>query len=72
MATVIRPPNAGPDLLQFRPRWIFDPVPDWVLDHLSASVIRELAAVNIQAQIDTLAVQQKSLEQTLSVLKRAK
>jgi hypothetical protein len=72
MATVVRPPNAGSDLLQFRPRWIFDPVPDWVLDHLSSAVIRDLAAINIQAQIETLAVQQKSLEQTLNVLKRAK
>lgn len=72
MATSIRPPVAGPDLLQFRPRWAFDPVPDWVLEHLSTALIRELAAVNVQTQINTLAVQQKALEQTLAILKRAK
>jgi hypothetical protein len=71
MATV-RVPNAGPDLLQFRPRWVFDPVPDWVLEHLSTAVIRELAVVNVQVQLETLAVQQKALEQTMNILKRAK
>lgn len=72
MATITRPPNASPELLQFRPRLAFDPVPDWLLDQLSVTVVRDIAAVTIQAQIETLAVQQKALEQTLAIVKRAR
>lgn len=72
MATRVNTPVAGPELLQFRHRWIFDPVPDWLLDHLSPVAIREIAAINIRAQIQTLAIQQKSLEETLAVVNKAK
>lgn len=72
MATSIRPPSPISESLQFRPRWWWDPVPDWVLDHLSSAVIREIAVINMRTQIDTLKVQQAALEQTINVLRKAK
>lgn len=71
MAT-IRPTQPLQEALQFRPRWWWDPVPDWLLDHLSSAVIREIGTIQIQTQINMLDVQKKALEQSLAVLRKAK
>lgn len=72
MVTSIRPPAPLAETLQFRPRWWWDPVPDWVLNELSANVIRELAKVQLKTQIEQLKVQQGALEATLNILNKAK
>ena len=72
MATSIRPTAPLAEALQFRPRWWWDPVPDWVLDHLSAAVIKEIGAIQVRAQLEVLQIQQKALEETLAVMRKAK
>ncbi len=72
MATSTRPPAQIADALQFRPRWWWDPVPDWVLDHLNPAVIREIAVVQLTAQLETLRVQEKALEATIGLMRKAK
>jgi hypothetical protein len=72
MATSIRPTAPVSEALQFRPRWWWDPVPDWVLEHLSSVLIREIAVIQMKTQVDMLKVQQGALEQTMAVLRKAK
>lgn len=72
MATSTRIPPALAETFQFRPRWWWDPVPDWVMDHLSAAVIRELAVINMQSQMAVLDVQRKALEQSMAALRKTK
>ena len=67
-----RPPVQLAELLQFRPKWWWDPVPDWVLDHLSTAVIREVAAIQMKTQIEMLRVQQNALEETMAAMRKAK
>ncbi len=67
-----RIPQPISETLEFRPRWWWDPVPPWVLDNLSAAVVRDLAVINMQSQMDVLEIQRKSLEQSLAVLRKAK
>jgi len=70
MATKI-PPQLQ-ETFQFRPRWWWDPVPDWVLDHLTPDVIRELGALQIEAQKTVLKAQLDALEKSHAVLNRKK
>lgn len=70
MATT-RPPAPIAEALQFRPRWWWDPVPDWVLGHLDSRVIQQLATLQIKTQIEQLKVQQNALEATLQILGKA-
>ena len=67
-----RPPVQLAELLQFRPKWWWDPVPDWVLDHLNPAVIREVAAIQLKTQIEMLRVQQMALEETMAAMRKAK
>lgn len=60
------------DQLQFNPKWWWDPVPIYMLDHLSSAAIREIGAIQVQTQINVLDVQKKALEQTLGVLRKVK
>jgi len=71
MATVTRQPQLS-EALQFRPRWWWDPVPDWVLDSLSAVTIREIALIQMKNQLETMKVQQAGIEEAMGVLRKAK
>lgn len=72
MATVIRPPAAISEQLQFRPRWWWDPVPDWALDHLGSAVIRDIAVIQMKSQIAMLKVQQTALEEAMNAVRKGK
>jgi len=71
MATA-RPPVQLAELLQFRPKWWWDPVPDWVLDHLNPAAVREIASIQLKTQIEMLKVQQNALEETMVAMRKAK
>lgn len=58
--------------LFFRPKWWWDPVPDWFLDHLSAAVVRDLGMIQMEAQRNVLEAQMKALDQSIDVLRRMK
>ena len=72
MATSPRPPAAVAEALQFRPRWWWEPVPDWVLDHINPAAIREIAVVQLTSQLETLRVQEKALEASIAILRKQK
>jgi hypothetical protein len=58
-----------PDILQFRPRWWWDPVPEWVLGHLEREQIVEIAAIQLEAHRSVLEQQMGAVDKTLSVLR---
>ena len=72
MATAHKPLLQLQEQLFFRPKWWWDPVPDWVLDQISTVGIRELALVQMEAQRAVLEVQMKSLDKSISIMNKMK
>ena len=60
------------ELLAFRPRWWWDPVPDWVIRHLDRELLVEFAAIHAQLQVNVLQQHLDAAQKTLDVLQRAK
>ncbi len=58
------------ELFRFRPRWWWDPAPDWVLRALDDRVLRELAVISLQYERSILDEQTKAIEQTIAVLQK--
>lgn len=65
-------PFAFPEVLHFRPKWWWDPVPDWLLTHLDKTLVRELAIAQIEFQKTVLDAQLKAVDRTLGVLSKMK
>ena len=63
-------PGSLPELLQFRPKRWWDPVPDWLFQHLDREVIIELARVSVQVQKEMLDVQLRSIDAISQVLEK--
>ena len=59
-----------PEALQFRPRWWWDPVPDWIVRHLEREELLELAVIQVELHRGTLELQLKSTERALELLQR--
>ena len=72
MATVNKPPLQLQEQLFFRPKWWWDPVPDWFIEHISPTVIRELALVQMESQRAVLEIQMKSLDKSISIINKMK
>jgi hypothetical protein len=72
MATSVRPQPPLSEALQFRPRWWWDPVPDWVLEHMNPAAIREIAVIQLTSQLETMQIQQKALEASIAVIRKQK
>lgn len=60
------------DLLRFNPRWWWDPVPPWVLDQLDRSILVDLAAIHLEAQITVLESQVKAAQRTLDIIQKGR
>ena len=60
------------DVLQFRPRIWWDPVPWWFISQLDKSVLTQIATAQLELQRETLQAQVKAVEKTLSVLSKAR
>lgn len=61
-----------PDVLQFRPRWWWDPAPPWLVTQLDKNILIELARVQMQLQKEVLAAEQKAIDASLAVLGKAR
>jgi hypothetical protein len=72
MATAPRPAAQLSEAFQFNPKWWWDPVPPWLLEQLTAPVIREIGVIHLEAQLAALEIQSKALEKALAVLRKAK
>jgi hypothetical protein len=60
------------DLLRFNPRSWWDPVPPWVLDQLDRSILVDLAAIHLEAQITVLESQVKAAQRTLDIIQKGR
>jgi hypothetical protein len=60
------------DLLRFDPDWFTDPVPPWVLQVLDKAVLRDLAVISLEHRRAAADLNNRALDQAISVLKKAK
>jgi hypothetical protein len=60
------------EVLEFRPKIWWDPVPDWVFSHLDRESTFELARVSLDVHREMLEVQLRSLDRIAEVLNRQK
>ncbi|HUS04833.1 MAG TPA: hypothetical protein VMZ52_00945 [Bryobacteraceae bacterium] len=58
--------------LDFHHRWIYDPIPDWILSIADKSVLKEVAAIQLDLQRTVLEAQIKSIDATKAALGRMK
>ena len=56
------------EAFQFRPRWWWDPVPDWIIGQLERDQITELATVQLELQRSFLELQVKAVDRSLQIL----
>lgn len=56
------------EALRFRPKIWWDPVPDWLFQHLDREIVLDLARVSVQLERDMLEVQMRGLDQISKVL----
>jgi len=61
-------PDALPEILQFNPRWWWDPVPWWLIKELDRTVLTELATEQLRLQKEVLGAQIKSIDASLAIL----
>ncbi len=59
-----------PEALKFRPRWWWDPVPDWIVRHLEREELLELAVIQVELHRAMLDLQVKSTDRALKLLQR--
>ena len=43
--------------LRFRPKWWWDPVPDWVVQHIDRAVLFEITVIQMEVQKTILQAQ---------------
>lgn len=60
------------EILHFNPRWWWDPVPWWVMEHLRPQVINELAHIQLEFQKQVLQAQIETLDRTIATMGKAK
>ena len=65
---VVRPDLNLGEHFAFRPRWWWDPVPDWFVQAIDKPVLKEIAVTQIQLQKTVLEAQLKATEQVLGIL----
>jgi hypothetical protein len=65
----IRPPLA--DVLAFRPRWWWDPVPEWVIQHLDRAVILRLALTQLEFEQTVLESQAKANSRVMEIVRES-
>jgi hypothetical protein len=56
--------------LRFRPKIWWDPVPDWLFQHLDREVLFELARVSLRLQREVLEVQLRGVDEITQVLEK--
>lgn len=56
--------------LRFRPKWWWDPIPDWFIDHLDVDVRRDFLRVQMEKQVRVLEVEMDSIKQSMKLLGR--
>lgn len=60
----------GDDVLQFRPQWWWDPVPEWIIGELEKEVLQELAQLAIDFRASQLEHELKMTRQVGEILQK--
>ncbi|MEN8144222.1 MAG: hypothetical protein ABFS14_04660 [Gemmatimonadota bacterium] len=55
-------------LLAWRPKIWWDPVPDWFRDHLTVEIATSLARVQLEKHHGILEIEQRAVKQTMEIL----
>jgi hypothetical protein len=55
--------------LEFRHRWIYDPIPPWILSIVDKQVLVQLAGIQLDLQRSIMQAQIKALDATEAALK---
>jgi hypothetical protein len=58
------------EVLEFRPRWWWDPIPPWILEELRPELKRELVQIHLELEMGVLEAQMKSIQRSMEVLQR--
>jgi hypothetical protein len=58
------------EALRFRPKIWWDPVPDWLFQHLDREVLFELARVSLRLQREVLEIQVRGVDEITQVLEK--
>ena len=58
--------------LDFHHRWIYDPIPDWILGIADRAVLKEIAAVQLDLQRTVLEAQIRSIEAVKAAIAKVK
>jgi len=58
--------------LQWNPKWHWDPVPWWFVEHLDRAVLKDIAVNQLELQRDILQLQVKSISQTIDLMSKAR
>jgi len=65
-------PTALNPMLDFHHRWIYDPIPDWILGIADKAVLKEIAAIQLDLQRVVLEAQIKSIDATKAAIAKMK
>jgi hypothetical protein len=65
-------PTALHPALDFHHRWIYDPIPDWILGIADRVVLKEIAAIQLDLQRTVLEAQIKSIESVKAAIAKSK
>lgn len=57
-----------PEILRFRPWWLPDPAPPWLLNELEKHQLIELAKVSVELNMAVLQAQQKANARALEII----
>ncbi len=60
------------EVLAFRPRWWWDPVPDWVIRYLDREILVELGAIHAELQVNVLQQQLAAAQKTLDIMQKGR
>ncbi len=60
-----------PELLRFRPSWVWDPIPPWFFDRLDEGLIVELGRAQLETQHAILKSQLEYTERVMEIVGRA-
>lgn len=58
--------------LDFHHRWIYDPIPDWILGIADRVVLKEIAAIQLDLQRTVLEAQIRSIDATKAAINKMK
>lgn len=65
-------PQIDSSLLEFRPRWVFDPAPPWLRDHLKGDLLKKHLELQLEAQAKLLQVQTDFVNQSLDMVRKSR